>query len=77
MAFGVYPLGLELSVEATYPLDEATGTVLIFFSGQIQGAILVILSGFMAQDLSPYEATIEVIYIINSFINNFLTKFML
>ena len=59
-AFGIYPLGLELSVEATYPLDEATGTVLIFLSGQVQGAILVVLAGVMAQDLSAYEKTIEV-----------------
>ena len=61
LAFGVYPLGLELSVEATYPLDEATGTVLIFLSGQIQGAILIIFSGLMAQELDSYGLSIEVL----------------
>ena len=35
--FGMYPIGLELSVENTYPVDEAAGTALIFLSGQIQG----------------------------------------
>ena len=33
--FGAYPLGLELSVEATYPVDESIGTALIFMSGQV------------------------------------------
>ncbi len=33
--FGAYPLALELSVEATYPIDEAAGTALIFLSGQV------------------------------------------
>ena len=42
--FGMYPLGLELSVEATYPMDESIGTALIFMSGQIQGGVLVVLS---------------------------------
>ena len=60
LAFGVYPLGLELSVEATYPLDEATGTVLIFLSGQIQGAILIIFAGVMAEELDDYGLSIEV-----------------
>jgi hypothetical protein len=30
-AFGFYPLGLELSVEVTYPVDEAAGTALISY----------------------------------------------
>ena len=36
-AFGMYPLGLELAVEVTYPVDEAISTAMIFMSGQIQG----------------------------------------
>ena len=48
--FGMYPLGLELAVENTYPLDEAAGVALIFLSGQIQGAILIMISGAMEQD---------------------------
>ena len=47
----MYPLGLELSVEATYPVDESIGTALIFMSGQIQGGLLVVASQFLEQDL--------------------------
>ena len=35
--FGMYPLGLELSVEATYPIDESIGTALIYMSGEFKG----------------------------------------
>ena len=42
--FGMYPLGLELSVENTYPVDEAAGTALIFLSGQIQGKFVEFLT---------------------------------
>jgi hypothetical protein len=30
----MYPIGLELSVEATYPIDESAGTAIIFLSGK-------------------------------------------
>jgi len=53
--FGMYPLGLELSVEVTYPVDESIGTALIFLSGQLQGAILVFISSLLEQDLSEAE----------------------
>ena len=49
--FGMYPIGLELSVENSYPVDEAAGTALIFLSGQIQGGILIAISGAMEQEL--------------------------
>ena len=42
--FGMYPIALELSVEATYPIDESIGTALIFLSGQLQGGILIFVS---------------------------------
>merc|ERR1712117_266738 len=29
-AFGMYPLGLELALEVTYPVDEAISTAMIF-----------------------------------------------
>lgn len=56
--FGMYPLGLELSVENTYPVDEAAGTALIFLSGQIQGAILVMISGAMETDLKNPQVSV-------------------
>merc|ERR1711970_495702 len=58
--FGTYPLGLELSVEATYPVDESIGTALIFMSGQIQGGILVFASQMLEQDLQGDALSREV-----------------
>ena len=57
--FGMYPLGLELAVENTYPLDEAAGVALIFLSGQIQGAILIMISGAMEQDLNDPSVSVN------------------
>ena len=54
-AFGMYPLGLELAVEVTYPVDESFSTALIFMSGQIQGGALVIGSMFMEEEMSESE----------------------
>ena len=54
-AFGMYPLGLELAVEVTYPVDEAISTAMIFMSGQIQGGILVVASMFMERELSSKD----------------------
>jgi len=58
--FGCYPLGLELSVEATYPVDESIGTALIFMSGQIQGGILVFASQMLEQELPGDDLSKEV-----------------
>ncbi len=58
LGFGAYPLGLELAVEAIYPLDEATGTVLLFFWGQVSALILVTLSAFLQQPLTA-EAELQ------------------
>jgi len=58
--FGMYPLALELSVEATYPEDETVGTALIFMSGQIIAVILTTISSFLEQDLTQSEADISV-----------------
>jgi FLVCR family MFS transporter 7 len=49
--FGMYPIALELSVEATYPIDESIGTAMIFMSGQIQAGVLVFLSQMLEQPL--------------------------
>ena len=57
--FGMYPLGLELSVENTYPVDEAAGTALIFLSGQIQGAILIMISGLLEKDLKDPSVSVN------------------
>lgn len=41
--YSVYPVGMELSVETTHPLGEATSAGLIFTSGQIQAALYLLL----------------------------------
>jgi FLVCR family MFS transporter 7 len=58
--FGMYPMALELSVEATYPIDESIGTALIFLSGQLQGGILIFVSEMLEQELDEEELLLEV-----------------
>ena len=38
-AIGVFPLALEVAVEATFPADQATVTCLIFFSSSVQECV--------------------------------------
>ena len=35
VVFGTYPLGLELIVESTYPVDETVGCAMIELSGKV------------------------------------------
>ena len=45
LALGVLlPLALELTVEATFPADQATVTCFIFFSSSVQGVFLMVIS---------------------------------
>lgn len=56
--FGVggFPLGLELGVEATYPVEETISTAFILMSGQLQAIILVFLIGAFSTTQKPeYE----------------------
>ncbi|XP_076594739.1 solute carrier family 49 member A3 [Chaetodon auriga] len=41
--FSIYPVAMELSVECTYPVGEATSAGLIFISGQVQSVLYMIL----------------------------------
>lgn len=41
--FSIYPVSMELSVECSYPVGEATSTGLIFVSGQVQSVLYIIL----------------------------------
>ncbi|KAM7418155.1 hypothetical protein PAMA_017685 [Pampus argenteus] len=41
--FSIYPVAMELSVECTYPVGEATSAGLIFISGQVQSVLYIIL----------------------------------
>ncbi|XP_039975893.1 solute carrier family 49 member A3 [Xiphias gladius] len=41
--FSIYPVAMELSVECSYPIGEATSAGLIFVSGQVQSVLYIIL----------------------------------
>ncbi|XP_073676727.1 solute carrier family 49 member A3 [Garra rufa] len=41
--YSVYPIAMELGVECSYPVGEATSSGLIFVSGQIQAALYLLL----------------------------------
>ncbi|KAM7389365.1 hypothetical protein PAMP_023349 [Pampus punctatissimus] len=41
--FSIYPVAMELSVECTYPVGEATSAGLIFISGQVQSVLYILL----------------------------------
>ncbi|XP_069564053.1 solute carrier family 49 member A3 [Brachyistius frenatus] len=41
--FSIYPVVMELSVECSYPVGEATSAGLIFISGQVQSALYILL----------------------------------
>ena len=50
-ALGVFPLALELTVEATFPADQATVTCFIFFSSSIQGVFLMVIENWLGYPL--------------------------
>lgn len=41
--FSIYPVAMELSVECSYPVGEASSAGLIFISGQVQSVLYIIL----------------------------------
>ncbi|KAK3875258.1 hypothetical protein Pcinc_019857 [Petrolisthes cinctipes] len=57
---GAYPIGLELAVEATYPVEESISTAFIFMSGQIQGVIIIAMVSLLSTDLNPKYNDVEV-----------------
>lgn len=59
LGFGLYPLGLELAVEAIFPLDESAGTIFIFLFGQISALVVIPLKGPLAQNLTEEDANIQ------------------
>ena len=60
LGFGLYPLGLELAVEAIFPLDESAGTIFIFLFGQISALVVISLKGPLAQNLPEEDGNIQV-----------------
>ena len=60
LGFGLYPLGLELALEAIYPLEESSGTIFLFLFGQITALVVISLKGPLAQKLGEEDANIQV-----------------
>ena len=58
-ALGVYPLALELVVECTYPVDQATPTALIFLSSSLQGVFLMEIENYLGGPLTEEEMQIQ------------------
>ncbi|EDV19708.1 uncharacterized protein TRIADDRAFT_32990 [Trichoplax adhaerens] len=54
-AFGLLPVGLELAVECTYPVAEATSSGLLWMSGQIFGIICIVSSQAVSTPLPVAE----------------------
>ncbi|XP_066940693.1 solute carrier family 49 member A3-like isoform X3 [Macrobrachium rosenbergii] len=57
---GAYPIGLELAVEATYPVDQTISTAFIFMSGQLQGVVIIALIGLLAKPQKAKYVDIQV-----------------
>ena len=60
LAFGILPLGFELAREATFPVEPSTGLSVLFVTGQIVSALLILVSGAMEQELGDKFLAIEV-----------------
>ena len=58
-ALGVFPLALELTVEATFPCDQATVTCFVFFSSSLQGVILMLMENVLGGPLPEEYKDIE------------------
>jgi len=58
-ALGVFPLALEVTVEATFPADQATVTCFIFFSSSVQGVFLMVVENWLGYPLPPEFEDIE------------------
>lgn len=58
-ALGAYPLALELVVECTYPVDQATTTAFIFLSSALQGVLLMEVENYLGTPLTDEEMLIQ------------------
>uniref|UniRef100_A0AC34GV10 Major facilitator superfamily (MFS) profile domain-containing protein n=1 Tax=Panagrolaimus sp. ES5 TaxID=591445 RepID=A0AC34GV10_9BILA len=57
--FAIYPIGLELGVEITYPVAEATSSGILIMVGQIQGVIYLVTTVLLARPASTHEMRIQ------------------
>uniref|UniRef100_A0A914UMK3 Membrane transporter n=1 Tax=Plectus sambesii TaxID=2011161 RepID=A0A914UMK3_9BILA len=57
--FAIYPIGLEIGVETTYPVAEATSTGLIIITGQIEGVLFVLITEALTQSTTTAEQAVQ------------------
>ncbi|XP_052772964.1 solute carrier family 49 member A3-like [Mya arenaria] len=55
----IYPISMELAVEVTYPVAEATSSGLCIVSGQVLAIATLLSMQYIAQPLSGYESQLE------------------
>jgi FLVCR family MFS transporter 7 len=60
MGLAMYPVGLEMSAECTFPVAETTSTGLVVLSGQIQAVIFMAIMTQFAKPLSKEQKSYEV-----------------
>ncbi|XP_035665722.1 solute carrier family 49 member A3-like [Branchiostoma floridae] len=53
--FALYPISMELAIEVTYPVAEATSSGLLIVSGQVWGIVLILITQAIAQPLSAED----------------------
>ncbi|XP_067313219.1 solute carrier family 49 member A3 isoform X2 [Pseudorasbora parva] len=56
--YSVYPIAMELGVECSYPVGEATSSGLIFVSGQIQAALYLLLLQALATPIEDSSVSV-------------------
>ncbi|KAF1749183.1 hypothetical protein GCK72_025650 [Caenorhabditis remanei] len=71
--FSIYPIGLEMGVEATFPVAEATSTGLIIMIGQIQGVFYVVMTNLAVGKPDPHDMAIQTCVDQNDQIHTVLT----
>ncbi|ESO99043.1 hypothetical protein LOTGIDRAFT_53741, partial [Lottia gigantea] len=64
--FALYPVCMEMAVEITYPVAEATSSGFLFISGQIQGVVLILVAQYLAQPLPVNEVGLPSACLTNS-----------
>uniref|UniRef100_A0AC35U8J4 MFS domain-containing protein n=1 Tax=Rhabditophanes sp. KR3021 TaxID=114890 RepID=A0AC35U8J4_9BILA len=59
LGFAIYPIGLEVGVEITFPVAEATSTGIICIMGQIEGIIFLLVTAAFNQQPSPDQMKVQ------------------
>ncbi len=57
------PLGSELALENTYPLDPAAGLSLIFCFSMLMGISIIELADLLVTELNEEESELQVRYV--------------